>query len=59
MKYKKHRELSINPLSIPYKNIIIEKIINYFPAGNDVIECICIYNNKKENLIIKNIKKKY
>ncbi len=53
MKYKKWRELNIDPYTIPYKNIKLEKIINYLPAGNDVLECICLHNNKKEKLIIK------
>ncbi len=53
MKYKKWRELEIDPYKIPFQNIKIEKIISYLPAGNDVVECIGIYNDQKVNFFIK------
>ena len=45
MKYKKFRELSINVFDIQFKKIIVKKVLNYMPAGNDVIE-ILSYDNK-------------
>ena len=53
MIYEKWRELNIDPSKIKYKNIIVERIISYPPAGNDVVECIAKVNNKKENVFIK------
>ena len=53
MIYEKWRELNIDPSKIKYKNIIVEKIISYPPAGNDVVECIAEVNDKKENVFIK------
>lgn len=51
--YEKWRELGIDPFSIKYKNIKILKIISYPPAGNDVIECEILFNNRKVNAFIK------
>ena len=53
MKYKQWRELSINPYKIPFKNFKLIKIVNYFPAGNDVLECLCDFNGKNKKAIIK------
>lgn len=53
MKYKKFRELILNPCSINYKKIKIEKILNYMPAGNDVVECVCNINGVDKNIFIK------
>lgn len=53
MIYEKWRELNIDPSKIKYKNIIVEKIISYPPAGNDVVECIAKVNEKDENVFIK------
>lgn len=53
MIYEKWRELNIDPSKIKYKNIIVERIISYPPAGNDVVECIAEVNGKKENVFIK------
>lgn len=38
MKYKKWRNLEIDPLEINFKNIKLKEITGYMPAGNDVIE---------------------
>ena len=51
--YEKWRELNIEPSEIEYKNIKIERIISYPPAGNDVVECIARVNEKNENVFIK------
>ena len=51
--YEKWRELNIEPSEIEYKNIKIERIISYPPAGNDVVECIARVNEKSENVFIK------
>lgn len=53
MKYKQWRELSINPYKIPFKTFKLIKVINYFPAGNDVLECLCNFNEKNKKVIIK------
>lgn len=53
MIYEKWRELNIDPSKIKYKNIIVERIISYPPAGNDVVECIAEVNGKKENVLSK------
>ena len=39
--YKKWRELSINPFEIKFNNIVLDNIISYPHAGNDVVECFC------------------
>lgn len=53
MKYPKWRELIVNPFDIPFKNIKLFEIVNYFPAGNDVMEGICDYQGRKHKVIIK------
>ena len=40
MKYKKWRELELDPFNINFKKIKIKKITGYMPAGNDVIEVL-------------------
>lgn len=52
-KYKKWRDLEINPKEINTKLGRITKIINYYPAGNDVIECVIENNNEKRNVVLK------
>ena len=52
-KYKKWRDLEINPKDINTKLGKITKIINYYPAGNDVIECVIENNNEKRNVVLK------
>lgn len=52
-KYKKWRELEINPKDINTKLGKITKIINYYPAGNDVIECVIENDNEKRNVVLK------
>lgn len=52
-RYAKWRELSIDPFTINFKNIVIKDIISYPPAGNDVVECKCIYKKKLTNAFIK------
>ena len=52
-KYKKWRDLEINPKDINTKLGRITKIINYYPAGNDVIECVIENNNEKRNVVLK------
>jgi len=51
--YEKWRDLDIDPLDIPFKTLKIKKIISYPPAQNDVIECLCDYNKKDINVVIK------
>lgn len=51
--YKKWRDLAIDPFSIDFKKIELKEIISYPPAGNDVIECHCIYNNQLIKAFIK------
>ena len=51
--YKKWRDLVIDPFSINFKKIKLEKIISYPPAGNDVIECRCIFNDQTIKAFIK------
>lgn len=50
---EKWRESLIDINSLKLKNIEIDKIISYPPAGNDVFECIGKYNDKDINFIIK------
>lgn len=45
MKYKKFRELNVDVFKINFKNFKIKEILNYMPAGNDVIEVLTT-NNK-------------
>lgn len=49
-KYEKWRELSVDVYKIKFKNIKIKDILNYFPAGNDVIE---VNTKENENFVIK------
>lgn len=44
MKYKKWRELIVDPFAIPFKSFKLIKIVNYLPAGNDVLECLVDFN---------------
>lgn len=54
MKYEKWRELNTNPFDIKYKNNIkLKKIINYPPAGNDVVELSAFIDDKPQNVFIK------
>ena len=52
-KYKKWRDLEINPKDINTTLGKVTKIINYYPAGNDVIECVIENNNEKRNVVLK------
>jgi aminoglycoside phosphotransferase len=52
-KYYKWRELEIDPFKIPFKKIILKKILSYPPAGNDVLECLVTYNNNTITVFIK------
>ena len=40
MKYNKFRELKVNIFDIEFENFSIKKILNYMPAGNDVLEVL-------------------
>ena len=51
--YEKWRDLIIDPFTIKFKKIKLKEILSYLPAGNDVLECKCEYNNIEENLFIK------
>ncbi len=53
MIYEKWRDLIIDPFTIDFKNLKLKEIISYPPAGNDVIEAICLINNQEENVFIK------
>ncbi len=53
LKYEKWRDLIIDPFSIKFKTIKIKKIINYLPAGNDVVECIGQRNEIPTRFFIK------
>ena len=55
MKYKKFRDLQVDIFKINFKNFRVFKIINYMPAGNDVVEVITT-NNKKYFLKIERSK---
>ena len=50
MKYKKFRNLKVNVFDIKFKNFEIDKVLNYMPAGNDVIE---ILTKDNKNYFIK------
>ena len=52
-KYPKWRELLIEPNNIGFNTIRFNKIINYLPAGNDVLECNVNYNGIEQNVYIK------
>ncbi|MDD4298616.1 MAG: aminoglycoside phosphotransferase family protein [Bacilli bacterium] len=43
-KYKKWRDLTTDPFDIKFKNIKLNQIVSYPPAGNDVVECKCSIN---------------
>ena len=45
MKNKKFRELQLDIFSIHFDNIKIKRIVNYMPAGNDVVEVLDDNNN--------------
>lgn len=49
----KWRDLIIDPFKINFKNIEINKIVSYPHAGNDVLECIGIYDNQETSFILK------
>ena len=51
--YEKWRELSVNPLDIPLKNIVLKEIVSYPPAQNDVVECVCDFANKDIHAFLK------
>ncbi|MDD3341223.1 MAG: aminoglycoside phosphotransferase family protein [Bacilli bacterium] len=51
--YPKWRELSLNPFSISFQKIQLKEILNYMPAGNDVLECIFLLGNTKTRLFLK------
>ena len=53
MKYKKYRDLLIDPFKINFKTFELIKILNYMPAGNDVIECLARFNNNEKIVFIK------
>lgn len=50
MKYKKFRDLKIDITKVPFTKFSIKEILNYMPAGNDVIE---IKTKNNQNYIIK------
>lgn len=53
MIYEKWRDLSINLFDIKFNNIKLKEIISYPPAGNDVVEAICLIDGKEQNVFIK------
>lgn len=55
MKYKKFRDLQVDVFKINFKNFRVSKIINYMPAGNDVVEVLTT-NDKKYFLKIERSK---
>lgn len=56
---EKWRESLIDVNSIAFKNIKIEKIISYPPAGNDVFECVGKFNNESLIFILKSERGKF
>lgn len=50
MKYKKFRDLNVNVFDIKFKKFKIDKVLNYMPAGNDVIE---VLTEDKKNYFLK------
>ena len=50
MKYKKFREPIIDIFNVDFKNIKVKEILNYMPAGNDVLEVI---TNDNERCFVK------
>ncbi len=52
-KYKQWRDLILDPFEIKFKKIKLNKIINYFPAGNDVLECECYIDNISSIVVLK------
>lgn len=50
---EKWRESLIDINALKLENVVIDKIISYPPAGNDVFECLGKYNGKDINFIIK------
>ena len=53
LKYKKWRDLSVNPFSIKFKKIVLLDVYSYPVGQNDVIECDCEYAKKKTKCFIK------
>lgn len=54
MQFEKFRELQIDPFAIKFKNdIVINSILNYPHAGNDVLHCLGTINKKKDEFYIK------
>lgn len=51
--YEKWRDLTVDFNEIDFKNIKINKIISYPPAGNDVVEANISYKNNNINVFIK------
>lgn len=53
IKYKKWRELLIDPLYVKYKNFELINIVSYPPAQNDVIEGVAKIKNQNQEIFIK------
>lgn len=53
VKYRKWRELSIEPSNIKFKHIKLISIVSYPPAQNDVVESIVEMGNKQTKVFIK------
>jgi len=56
---EKWRESLIDINEIKFKDIILDKIISYPPAGNDVFECVGKYKNSDTEFVIKSERSKF
>lgn len=59
MIYEKWRESVVDVWKLPLKEVSLEKIISYPPAGNDVWQCLGKYRNKKISFFIKSERGKF
>lgn len=59
MIYKKWRESIIDIGKLPLKEVTLEKIISYPPAGNDVWECLGKYHGKNISFFVKSERGKF
>ena len=59
VKYRKWRELSIEPSNIKFKHIKLISIVSYPPAQNDVVESIVEMGNKQIKVKQRNLSNLY
>ncbi len=59
MIYEKWRESIVDVWKLPLKEVILEKVISYPPAGNDVWQCLGKYHGKELSFFVKSERGKF